>query len=101
MTARNVCIDAVTAELRAVGVTYEIAHGGKHPQVHFSINGMRRFYVVPRTPSDWRAAQNARAGVRRLLRKDQLLAREHTTRANGIAAQAKKKSPPPNFETPF
>jgi hypothetical protein len=37
----------------------------------------------------------------RLLQKDQLLAREHTTRANGIAAQAKKKSPPPNFETPF
>jgi hypothetical protein len=64
MTARNVCIDVVTAELRAVGITYEIAHGGKHPQVHFSINGMRRFYVVPRTPSDWRAAQNARAGVR-------------------------------------
>jgi hypothetical protein len=74
MTARNVCIDIVTAELDTAGIAYVIICGGKHPQIHWSVNGVRRFYVVPRTPGDWRAAQNARAGVRRLLRRDQLLA---------------------------
>jgi hypothetical protein len=75
MSARNICIDAVTAEMRAAGITYEITHGGKHMQVQWSTNGKRRLYVVPRTPSDWRAAQNARAGIRRLLRKEGLLVR--------------------------
>jgi hypothetical protein len=70
MTARNICIDAVTAELCAVGIDYAIVRGGKHVQVHWSSNGARRFYVVPATSSDWRAVQNARAGIRRILRHD-------------------------------
>jgi hypothetical protein len=77
MTARNTCIDAVIVELRAVGIDFEIVRGGKHVQVHWSSNGARRFYVVPATSSDWRAVQNARAGIRRILRKEGLLAGEH------------------------
>jgi len=65
----------VIAELRAVGICdYEIAHSSKHPQVQWSINDARRFYVVAATLSDRRAAQNARTGIRRLLREDTGLA---------------------------
>jgi hypothetical protein len=88
---RNACIDVVIAELRAVGIyDYEIAHGGKHPQVHWSINGARRFYIAAATPSDRRAAQNARTGIWRLLREDGLLVQE--------AAPERSAPRPPSLE---
>ena len=44
---RNPCLDAAIAELRDAGVyDYEVAHGGRHPQIHWSHNGARRFYIV-------------------------------------------------------
>jgi polyhydroxyalkanoate synthesis regulator phasin len=42
-----------------------------------------RFYTFPGTPSDHRAEQNTRAGVRRLLREDGVITR----------TEAKPKSP--------
>jgi hypothetical protein len=72
---RNPCIDAAITELRKAGIyDYEIAHGGKHPQVHWGANGTRRFYAVPGTPSDVRSAHNVRADIRRMLRADGLTA---------------------------
>lgn len=63
------CLDAVTTELRAAGVDYQVEHGGKHPQVRFALNGRSMMCTVPFSASDWRAHRNARAGVRRLLRQ--------------------------------
>jgi hypothetical protein len=72
---RNRCIDAVITELRAVGVyDFKIASGGKHPQVHWEVNGAPRFYAVPGTPGDVRSALNARADIRRMLKADGLIA---------------------------
>jgi hypothetical protein len=71
---RNICIEVATAELRACGLAYKIARGGKHPRVLWSSNGVQRFFVVSASASDWRAAKNARAGIRRLLREEGLLA---------------------------
>jgi hypothetical protein len=71
---RNPCIDAAIAELRAVGVyDYKLARGGKHPQLHWGINGARRFYVLPGTPGDWRSVKNVRSEIRRILRTDGLI----------------------------
>jgi hypothetical protein len=74
---RNPCLDAAIAELRDAGVyDYEVAHGGRHPQIHWSYNGARRFYIVPGTPSDRRSAQNVRSGIRRILKADGLITAE-------------------------
>jgi hypothetical protein len=68
---RNPCIEAAIAELRDAGVyDYELARGGKHPQIHWGANGARRFYALPGTPSDWRSVQNVRADIRRILKAD-------------------------------
>jgi hypothetical protein len=74
---RNPCIDAVIAELRAAGIyDYEVARNHKHPQIHWGVNGSRRYLAVSATPSDSYAATKARADVRRLLKADGLLPRE-------------------------
>jgi len=43
MNKRDICIEAVTQELRAAGLDYQIAHGEKHPRVTFTLNGQQRF----------------------------------------------------------
>jgi hypothetical protein len=72
---RSPCIDAAIAELRAAGVyDYELVRGGKHWQVQWVVkDGVRRFYALPGTPSDWRSARNVRADIRRLLKADDLI----------------------------
>jgi hypothetical protein len=72
---RNPCLDAALAELEAAGVrSYELARGGKHLQLHWSVNGHPlRVLVLPITPSDWRSPHNTRRDVRALLRLDDLL----------------------------
>lgn len=41
------------------GVAHEVKEGGKHKRIVFTKGEESRFLTVPRTPSDWRAGQNA------------------------------------------
>ena len=72
---RNPCLTAVLEELATAGIRRpEIANGGKHMQVRWTTaSGQRRSYTLPNSPSDWRAPENARHGVRRVLRADGML----------------------------
>jgi hypothetical protein len=73
---RNDCIDAAIAELEANGIRdVVIAHGGKHPQLRFKINGgAQHIFAVSGTPSDHRSAANTRRDLRKLLRDAGVLA---------------------------
>ena len=73
---RNDCIDVALAELEATGIRdVIIAHGGKHPQLQFKINGgPLRVFAVSGTPSDHRSAANTRRDLRKLLREAGVLA---------------------------
>jgi hypothetical protein len=72
---RNRCLDAAKAELEAAGVrSYELARGGKHLQLRWSVNGHPlRTLTLPVTASDWRSPRNTRRDARALLRLDGLL----------------------------
>ena len=72
---KNPCLDVALRELNAAGIRdVEQAHGGKHLQLRWQVNGHGlRIYSMPRTASDWRAVHNTRAGIRRLLREDGVL----------------------------
>ena len=72
---KNDCLAAALRELEAAGIrAVERANGGKHLQLRWRVNGgPQRLYVMPLTPGDHRAAANARAGIRRLLREDGVL----------------------------
>jgi hypothetical protein len=68
---RNEVLAAVVEELREVGVVPAYSEGGKHLQVRWqSRTGQPRFLTVPITPSDHRSILNARADVRRMLKRD-------------------------------
>ena len=72
---KNACLEAALDELNDAGIR-DVAHarGGKHYQVRWGgSNGATRVYNLPCTPSDYRAAANVRADIRRLLRADGLL----------------------------
>jgi hypothetical protein len=72
---RNQCLKAAVAELEAAGVRdYQLARGGKHLQLRWSITGhSMRLLTIPLTPSDWRSPRNTRRDVRKLLRLDGVL----------------------------
>jgi hypothetical protein len=72
---KNDCIEVALRELEAAGVRgVEQAHGGKHLQLRWRVNGHdMRIYSVPGTPSDVRSPRNVRADIRRLLREDGVL----------------------------
>src|SRR5262249_56088729 len=74
---RNACLDAAVAELDQAGIrNYQVARGGKHLQIRWSVNGgTLRMLTLPLTPSDWRSPQNTRSDLRKLLRQDGLLER--------------------------
>jgi hypothetical protein len=69
---KNECLAIALRELEAVGVRdIEQAHGGKHLQLRWRVNGRdTRDYTLPCTPSDVRSSHNVRADIRRLLRED-------------------------------
>jgi hypothetical protein len=72
----NSCLQAALDELGAARIRdIARAHGGKHLQLRWQVNGhgMQRMYALPNTPSDHRAAANTRADIRRMLREDGLL----------------------------
>jgi hypothetical protein len=71
---RNPCLDAALAELETVGIrNYELARGGKHLQLRWSVAGIMRMLTVPGTPSDWRSPRNTRRDIRALLRLDGII----------------------------
>jgi len=51
---KNMCLDAVTDELRQAGVDYQVEHG-RHLQVRFELNGRSISCTVPLSASDSRA----------------------------------------------
>jgi hypothetical protein len=75
---RNPCLEIAMRELEAAGIRgIEQSHGSKHLQLRWRINGGGlRLYSLPCPPSDFRAADNTRAEVRRLLREDGVLVSE-------------------------
>src|SRR5262249_10232166 len=77
-------------ELVKVGILHlEIANGGKHLQIRWNTaSGQRHTYTLSRSPSDWRAAENARHGVRRILRAPHPAHRRHARNAGATAAAA-------------
>ena len=72
---KNPCLAVALRELEAAGVRgVEQAHGGKHLQLRWRVNGHEmRIYSMPCTPSDFRSPRNGRADIRRLLREDGVL----------------------------
>ena len=64
---KNDCLEAITSELDAAGVPYQIDMQARHVHIRY---GKRRehLHVVAKTPSDWRAHKNERAAIRRDLR---------------------------------
>ena len=71
---RNACLDAALAELDAVGIrNYQLARGGKHLQLRWTVAGVLRMLAIPNTASDWRSPANTRSDLRKLLRQDGLL----------------------------
>jgi hypothetical protein len=69
----NPCLTAVTDELDRAGVRYAINMNG-HVHVTWQHRGADRRIVVSATPSSDRARWNARGDVRRILRRDGLIA---------------------------
>lgn len=74
---KNEVLEAVLDELAKAGVR-DVVHGpgAKHYQVRWEARGNipgPRMYVVPATPSDVRDVQNARSGIRRILKEDGML----------------------------
>jgi hypothetical protein len=65
---KNEVYTAVVRELDAAGIRHKRSTLGKHETVEFEIAGRRQFIVMGRSPSDWRAARNARSHVRRVLK---------------------------------
>jgi hypothetical protein len=70
MTRRNEELAAVLRELKARGIEYEVRYGGKHCRVLWEVRTHKRMTIVGVSASDWRAAKNARAFVRRQLREE-------------------------------
>ena len=76
MSVLNACINAVISELEAVGLKPVLMHGGKHQTVCWQHNNTGRKFVVPTSPSDWRAPMNARSDIRKILKADGLIVEE-------------------------
>lgn len=70
---KNLCLEAICAELDAVGIEYAVNHGGKHIRIEWEHAGEPRLMVCALTPSDRRAHMNSRSDVRAILRTDGLI----------------------------
>jgi hypothetical protein len=93
-------IRAVKAELAAHGVAeYQIDDGRKHKKLRFSWQGKDVLYVMPKSPSDWRASMNAVSDLRRLMGVDRLVVKNAERRAAPRSRAASKAPPPPESLT--
>jgi hypothetical protein len=83
---KNDCLTAALAVLDEAGIRdREIAHGSRHPQLRFRINGGAALHVfsIPGTSGDWRSPANTKSDLRKYLR-------EHGV----ITAPERPESPP-------
>ena len=71
--SKNKILQSAVNELKSAGIEPEIVKGGKHIRVKWEHNGHSRHMTVPVSSSDYRAAKNNIAGIRRILRADGLL----------------------------
>jgi hypothetical protein len=64
-------IAAAITELHAAGIKPTAVKQTRrgHHKIHFNLNGKGRFIVCANTPSDYRAEQNNRSTVRRILKQ--------------------------------
>jgi Rha family phage regulatory protein len=65
---KNDCLDAIKEELDAKDIPYRVDMTSKHVHIHYG-KSYEHMHVVAKTASDWRAARNERALIRRDLRK--------------------------------
>jgi hypothetical protein len=65
----NPCVRAVLNELERAGLRCSI-HQNRHVRVQWTHNGGERFVMVSTSPSSTNAPWQARADVRRMLRRD-------------------------------
>jgi hypothetical protein len=73
MTQRNEDVDTILEELERYGLRGEVGHrGGGHLEIAWNAPQGRRFIIVAKTPSDWRARLNNRSDLRKMLRADGL-----------------------------
>lgn len=61
-------LEAVTDELTAAGIDYDITNGKRHIQVRFTANGRANLVICGGNAGDPRAVPNARSRVRRMIR---------------------------------
>ena len=61
--------NAVKAELEENGIPFTLEGAKKHDKFLFTVNGKPFQYVIGRSPSCGYAPMNARADVRRMIRK--------------------------------
>lgn len=70
MRSSNPCISVCLEEFERLGIRdIEIAHGSRHPQLRFKVNGEPTVHIfsVPGTPGDFRSPANVRSSLRRYL----------------------------------
>jgi hypothetical protein len=93
---RNECIEVALAELEAVGIRdVVVAHGSKHPQLRFSINGgPLHVFAVCGTPSDHRSSANTRRDLRKLLRERAFFHRRSRSRQRHLREDRVMSVPP-------
>lgn len=70
--ARQTEAEVVGAVLEAAGLAYSVHEGRKHVKVRWEANGKRLSYSCAKSPGDWRAMENCRCAVRRILRAEGL-----------------------------
>lgn len=71
--ARQTEAEVVGAVLSAAGISYAVHQGRKHVKVRWELEGRRFSYSCALTPGDWRAMENCRCAVRRILRAEGVL----------------------------
>ena len=54
--------------LEAAGVAVTVDKRGKHYKVRWEIGGRKFTYSCAKSPGDWRASENCRCAVKRMLR---------------------------------
>lgn len=66
--ARQTQAEVAGAVLEAAGISYTTHMGRKHVKVRWELDGRQFTYSCAKTPGDWRALENCRCEVRRILR---------------------------------
>lgn len=56
------------AVLEKAGIPYTVQIGRKHYKVKWEVDGKHFSYACAKSASDWRASENCRCAVRRILR---------------------------------